>query len=161
MADEHKTASWWQTLPGILTAAGGLITAAATLIAVLSQTGILGTATTPPTSTPAAESAISPPASVPLTEGWSIIGKSRQGKFFDLKLMVHRDSPAIGRSYDAVDDFRLVHKRPVKGEDQGQVITLGMVHRGDSVQVLDLYIETPSTEMVPVWAKLSAVLHPR
>ncbi|UTW13142.1 hypothetical protein [Marinobacterium rhizophilum] len=161
MADEPRATSWWQTLPGILTATGGLITAAATLIAVLNQSGMLGQVETRPAPEPAAENATSPLASVQLTEGWSIIGKSKQGKFFDLKLMVHGDSPAIGRSYDVVDDFRLVHKRPVSGEDQGQVITLGMVHRGDSVKVLDLYIETPSTELVPVWAKLGAVLHAR
>ena len=49
------------------------------------------------------------------TDGWAIIGFYQRGKFSDLKLMVHGDSPAIGRSYDVVEYFRLVQKRPEKG----------------------------------------------
>lgn len=90
------------------------------------------------------------------TDGWAIIGFYQQGKFSDLKLKVHGDSPAIGRSYDVVDNFRLVQKRPEKGQ---AVITLGMVRRDYSVQVLDIEI-APGTTKVPVWAKLRAVLHP-
>jgi len=191
MAEEQDPQSWWRTLPGTLTALAGVITAVATLIGVLSQSGVFDreakSATRPvaPVSSPAASSpaASAPATSAPATsapavsaprveetrthpseqttDGWTIIGKSKQGKFYDLNLMIHGDSPAIGRRYDAVEDFRLVHKRPERGERQGQVITLGMVHRGDSVEILDLYIEAPSTEMVPVWAKLRAVLHKR
>ena len=169
MADEQKTQSWWQTVPGILTAIGGVITAVATLIGVLSQSGVFDNDAKPqhqpptalPTvSTPPVEVTPKRPSEQP-TDGWTIIGMSRRGKFFKLKLMVHGDSPAIGRRYDAVEDFRLIHKRLEKGADRGQVITLGMVHRGDTVEVIDLYIETPSTETVPVWAKLRAVLHKR
>ena len=108
---------------------------------------------------PVAGPAVQPSAET--TEGWTIIGKARGGDFFDLKLMVHGDAPAIGRRYDAVEDFRLVQKRPQDHADDGQVITLGMVRRGDSVEVLDLYIPTPSTETVAVWAKLRAVLDRR
>ena len=79
----------------------------------------------------------------------------KRGKFFDLKLMVHGDSPAIGRSYDVVDSFRLVQKKAAGGQ---AVITLGVVHRGDSVEVLDIEIE-PGTRKVPVYAKLRAVVH--
>ncbi len=89
------------------------------------------------------------------TDGWAIIGFYQQGNFSDLTLMVHGDSPAIGRSYNAVEDFRLVQERPERGQ---ATITLGMVHRGDSVEVLDIEIE-PGTRRVPVWAKLRAVLH--
>ena len=99
------------------------------------------------------------PPSLQTTDGWTIIGKYKRGEFFDLKLMVHGDSPAIGRRYDAVENFRLVAKRVKRGADQGQVITLGMVQRGDTVEVLDIFIKIPSTKVVPVWAKLRAVLH--
>ena len=174
MAEEKRSQSWWQTVPGILTATGGVITAVATLIGVLNQSGVFDDEgkSQPPVTRPI-KSATLPPVSIPPkeitpnhtseqpTDGWMIIGKSKHGKFFDLKLMIHEDSPAIGKRYDAVEDFRLVHKRPEKGVDQGQVITLGMVRRGDSVEILDLYIETPSTKTVPVWAKLRAVLHKR
>lgn len=93
------------------------------------------------------------------TDGWAIIGFYEQGKFSDLKLMVHGDSPAIGRSYDIVDDFRLVQKKLEQSKGKA-VITLGKVHRGDSVEVLDIEID-PGTRKVPVWAKLRAVLHNR
>jgi len=162
MTEQQTPKSWWQTLPGTLTAIGGVITAVATLIGVLSQSGMFdNNAESQPqiTQTPVE---LTPKHPTELTtDGWAIIGKSKQGKFFDLELMIHGDSPAIGRSYDAVEDFRLVQKRLEKGDSHGQVVTLGMVHRGDSVQILDLYIETPSTEKVPVWAKLRAVLHKR
>ena len=90
------------------------------------------------------------------TDGWAIIGFYERGKFSDLKLKVDGDSPAIGRSYDVVENFRLVQKRPEKGQ---AVITLGIVHPGGSVEVLDIEI-APGTTKVPVWAKLRAVLHP-
>ena len=90
------------------------------------------------------------------TDGWMIIGYYQQGKFSDLTIRVHGDSPAIGRSYEAVDNFRLIQKRPERGQ---ATITLGMVHRGDSVEVLDIEI-APGTSKAPVWAKLRAVLHP-
>ena len=158
MTEEQTPKSWWKTLPGTLTALAGVITALATLIGVLNQSGIFDDNVR--SSTPTPEKQTRTPQEE-TTEGWTIIGKYKQGKFFDLKLMVHGDSPAIGRSYDAVDNFRLVLKRGKKGDDQGQVITLGMVHRGDSVEVLDLHIKTPSTKTVSVWAKLRAVIHKR
>lgn len=189
----EKGQSWWQTMPGILTALAGLVTAIAALLGVLTQGGLLGRddgSGLPETAAGVAQQSASPPAgqlpvahppvvqqsvvqqpaiqppvvepavqpSAETTEGWTIIGKARGGDFFDLKLMVHGDAPAIGRRYDAADDFRLVQKRPQGNADDGQVITLGMVRRGDSVEVLDLFIPTPSTETVPVWAKLRAVL---
>lgn len=91
------------------------------------------------------------------TDGWAIIGFYEQGRFSDLTLRVQGDRPAAGRSYDAVKDFRLVLKRrPERGE---KVETLGMVHRGDSVEVIEIEVES-STRKIPVHAKLRAVLHP-
>lgn len=160
--------SFFTTLPGILTGLAALITAIGGLIYTLSESGLIGS---PDKDDPVAEQTASLPVENqqgvtkhPLegtTDGWTIIGKVKQGRYFDLKLMVHGDSPAIGKSYDAVEDFRLVQKRPKRGEDLGQTITLGMVRRGDKVEVLDLYIKTPSTKAVPVWAKLRAILDKR
>lgn len=43
MADEpSKNGSWWTTVPGLLTAAAAVITAASGLVAVLAQNGIIG-----------------------------------------------------------------------------------------------------------------------
>jgi hypothetical protein len=43
MADtETGTKSWWGTMPGVLTALAGIITAAGGLVAVLSQNGLIG-----------------------------------------------------------------------------------------------------------------------
>lgn len=40
MAEEQKTQSWWQTIPGILTATAALVTAITGLLAVLYQNGV-------------------------------------------------------------------------------------------------------------------------
>ncbi len=58
MADDPKQTSFWQTLPGILTAVGGIITAVSVLVATLNHAGLLGDNTTKP---PA--EAVQPPAS--------------------------------------------------------------------------------------------------
>lgn len=163
MSEVSNTKRWWKSIQGILTATAGIITAATGLIVVISQFGGNGEDSaiqnSPTTELPVNATPEHP--SQQTTDGWTIIGKFKNGRFFDLNLMVHGDSPAIGRRYDAVEDFRLVSKRPKKDEDQGQVITLGMVRRGDSVEVLDLFTATPSTETVAVWAKLRTVLHDR
>lgn len=168
---EHK--SFFSTLPGILTGLAALITAMGGLIFALSETGVL---TPSKTEQPVTENNIqkvtpniqehiqSNQVKHPLeqtTDGWAIIGKVKGGKYSNLSLMVHGDSPAIGQRYDAVKDFRLVQKRSKSSRGSQQTITLGMVHRGDTVEVLDIFIPTPSTESVFVWAKLRAVLHKR
>ena len=164
---EHK--SFWATLPGILTGLATVVTAVVGLIYALSEIGLVGTPgmmePQPASVAPKQPVATTPqPAAVVLktpkeqtTDGWAIIGFYKQGKFSDLKLMVHGDSPAIGRHYDVVDDFRLVQKQLEQTKGKA-VITLGIVQRGDSVEVLDIEIE-PSTRRVPIWAKLRAVLH--
>lgn len=45
MADEQKPQSWWQTVPGILTATAGIITAVTGLIVALQQAGVIDTVT--------------------------------------------------------------------------------------------------------------------
>lgn len=42
MPDTPHTTSWWQTLPGVLTALAGFVTAVSGLIALLYQNGLLG-----------------------------------------------------------------------------------------------------------------------
>ncbi len=42
MNEAPHTTSWWQTLPGVLTALAGVITAVSGLIALLYQNGVLG-----------------------------------------------------------------------------------------------------------------------
>ncbi len=167
---EHKR--FFETLPGILTGLAGLITAVVALIYALTEIGLIGANKVETTSVLELDDPVhAAPAPNPIpkpvpkpaspaqqtTDGWAIIGFYRQGKFADLKLMVHGDSPAIGRRYDVVDDFRLIHKPRAAGE---AVITLGMVRRGDSVEVLDIVVE-PGRERVPVHAKLRAVLRPQ
>jgi hypothetical protein len=48
MPKESESTSWWQTLPGVLTAIAALITAVAGLLAVLLQTGVLHRRGDPP-----------------------------------------------------------------------------------------------------------------
>ena len=168
--------SFFTTLPGIITAIAGLVTAASGLIFVLSQTGLIGSggkdetkpaavaskepATVAP-KRPVAATPNQPVGAAPktrkeqTTDGWTIIGYYERGRFSNLVLMVHGNSPAIGRRYDAVKKSRLVQKKDAGGK---AVIPLGEVHRGDSVEVLDIEIE-PGYRRVPVWAKLRAVLH--
>jgi hypothetical protein len=47
MAEEQKPQTWWQTIPGTLTAIAGAITAVAGLIVALHQAGVFNTATKP------------------------------------------------------------------------------------------------------------------
>lgn len=42
MPDTPPSTSWWQTLPGVLTALAGVITAVSGLVALLYQNGVLG-----------------------------------------------------------------------------------------------------------------------
>ena len=49
MEGESKRGSWWQTIPGILTALAGIITSGAGLLAALHQAGIIGRGDQPPT----------------------------------------------------------------------------------------------------------------
>ncbi len=162
MAEDKK--SWWHTLPGVLTALAGVITAVATLIGMLNKIGVFEEKAgrqTSSTQVSVTESGPGGAVSAQTTDGWAIVGKLKNGRFYDLKLMVHEDTPAIGRRYDVVEDFRVVQKRYTNREEQGQVITLGKVQRGDSVEILDIYAKTPSSQAVPVWAKLRAALHQR
>ena len=62
------------------------------------------------------------------------------------------------KPYQVVNDFRLVARGPQDRQEGGQTVTLGMVRRGDSVELLDLFVPTPSTKTVRVYAKLRAVL---
>ena len=135
---EHK--SFFATLPGILTGLAALVTAVVGLLYALSEIGLIESSGQKDTETPVVVSnqppakastqpvtnasqqpvAVKPQAPAePRTDGWAIIGKYQRGKFSDLKLMVHGDSPAIGRHYDVVDDFRLVQKHP-KEKSRGE-----------------------------------------
>lgn len=42
MAEEATSRSWWQSLPGIITATGGMLTAISALVLALHQAGIIG-----------------------------------------------------------------------------------------------------------------------
>jgi len=152
---------FFTTLPGILSGLAALITAVGGLLFALHQTGVLGTTNTPPSRVEHASESPAAVTAAPFaeaTEGWAIIGKARGGKFFDLDILVEGDSPAIGKRYKVVNDFRLVAKGPREDRGGAQVVTLGMVRRGDTVELLDLFVPVPSTKTVPVYAKLRAVL---
>jgi hypothetical protein len=49
MSEPQKAASWWQTVPGVLTALAAVLTAASGLAALLFQHGVLGEKMTEPT----------------------------------------------------------------------------------------------------------------
>lgn len=57
MTDPQKSSSWWQTLPGVLTALAALITALGGVAALLFQYGILGSQSEPGPGHPSATSA--------------------------------------------------------------------------------------------------------
>jgi hypothetical protein len=61
---DTKAQSWWQTLPGLITAIAGTITAIAGLLAALNQVGLLPPTTTKPANSPTSSpSAQNTPAS--------------------------------------------------------------------------------------------------
>ena len=93
------------------------------------------------------------------TVGWIIIGKYSRGTFYDLSIHVPEGTPARGNKYRAKKNFRLVQKGPTEQRRGEAVITLGMVHTGEFVEVLDLYIPSGSNTQF-VHAKVRAKLYP-
>jgi hypothetical protein len=69
MDEPQHTTSWWQTLPGVLTALAGVITAVSGLVALLYQNGVLGhkgdAATATQASAGASISTPTPPKALP------------------------------------------------------------------------------------------------
>ena len=65
MDEDPRSKSWWQTLPGILTAVAGAITAVTALVTALHQAGWLGR-TPAPTATPPSSAGM-PPAPINAT----------------------------------------------------------------------------------------------
>ena len=64
MTDPKKSSSWWQTMPGVLTALAALITALSGFAALLFQYGVLGTKNEPvPSQNPGQPPAVSAPVS--------------------------------------------------------------------------------------------------
>lgn len=57
-----KSQSWWQTLPGILTAVAGIMTASTGLILALNQVGVFSRASTSASPTPIAVLSVNPSA---------------------------------------------------------------------------------------------------
>ena len=145
---------FFATLPGLLSGLAALITAVGGLLFTLNETGLLGGVEATGGTRPVADGASAAEA----TEGWAIIGKARSGRFFEMDILIDGDSPAIGKSYTVVNDFRLVAKGPQEDRQGGQTLTLGMVRRGDTVELIDLFVPVPSTETVFVHAKLRAEL---
>lgn len=154
-----ESKSFFTTLPGILSGLAALITAVGGLLFALHETNVLGTKGGP-ASRQASEiqAEAGGAATAEVTEGWAIIGKARGGEFFDLDILIEGDSPAVGKRYKVVNDFRLTAKGPQEESSGGQVVTLGMVRRGNTVELLDLFVPVPSTKTVFVHAKLRAVL---
>ncbi|HEV2664793.1 MAG TPA: hypothetical protein VG324_07775, partial [Blastocatellia bacterium] len=73
MADESpKPQSWWQTLPGILTAVAGIITAATGLIVALTQAGVFQGKEKTVSSTPTPTVTLAP---APITDGATSVGE--------------------------------------------------------------------------------------
>lgn len=98
MNEPQHTTSWWQTLPGVLTALAGVITAVSGLVALLYQNGVLGhkadagdavaaqasagasvstspatSAHTPPKALPEASAPPAPPAQKPWSEATAVV----------------------------------------------------------------------------------------
>ncbi len=133
-------------LAAVITALGGLVYA-------FSETGLMQSFLAEPT-----------PAKEPVEEirqqqalvGWTIIARFKQGRYQDLKIAVAGGSPAVGGSYDVVADSPLFQDRPVGKGDRARMTSVGTVHRGDSVKIMDLYMNSSSRKAVPVWAKIRA-----
>jgi hypothetical protein len=66
MTEPSKPASWWQTLPGILTGVAAVVTAVSGLVGLLFQQGVLGRRAEPAAPVAVQAKAQTAPASVPL-----------------------------------------------------------------------------------------------
>ena len=95
MAEESpKHQSWWQTLPGILTAVAGIITAATGLIVALSQAGVFRgkEKTDPSTPTPITNSSPGP-STRPAGDGVTSVDELEQ-KLKDVNIMLSTGTSA-------------------------------------------------------------------
>jgi hypothetical protein len=88
MAEPPKPQSWWQTLPGVLTAVAGIITAAAGLIVALNQAGVFSRSekSTPSTPTPAAISSDGKPVKPPTGGETNVNDLERKLKAVNIKI---------------------------------------------------------------------------
>jgi len=128
MADPQKSASWWQTLPGILTGLAAFITAISGLIALLYQNGFLDNKkeqTRPAiatTSTSAAEQAPAVSTTTPSRKPWSdmeavILGqdgsttKVRADSFSNCISVNHELTLEAGQSvpFNRMSSFEVLH----------------------------------------------------
>jgi len=84
MPEEQERKTWWQTIPGILMAAAGIITALTGFIAALHQAGILGV-----DNKAQSLSENKPTATADLIAGkWSGEAKNVNGTFFQVDLEI-------------------------------------------------------------------------
>src|SRR5262245_35465266 len=103
MAGESpKPQSWWQTLPGILTAVAGIITAATGLIVALNQAGVFqGKEKTVP-STPTPTATLTP---TPTTDGATSVGEmEKELRAINIKLGARPGDEKKVRGYLAGPD---------------------------------------------------------
>ena len=131
MTDPQKSASWWQTLPGILTGLAAFITAISGLIALLYQNGFLdnkkkqtrpANVTTATTSSSATEQTPAVSASTPSRKPWSdmeavILGqdgsttKVRADSFSNCISVNHELTLEAGQSvpFNRMSSFEVLH----------------------------------------------------
>lgn len=91
------------------------------------------------------------------SEGWAVVGKYAPGKLANPLISFEGSLPRVGETCEAIDTFPVYKDHPA--DQAGGRILLGDVHKGDTLEVLDI---RRTAEKVPVfWIELRAVLHAR
>ncbi len=124
---EKSKSSWWQTLPGVMTAVAAVITAVAGLLVTLNQIGVFGT-----TVAPVPPAAVAP-AAVP-TAARSPLDPPATG--------VSKPTAAVGADRVSVSfpSVTAVTLRSAAGEATYEIISAGVARRGTDTLTLSLVV---------------------
>ena len=90
------------------------------------------------------------------TEGWAVVGNYATGKLTSPLIKIKLSIPQVGETCEALDNFSVFKKYPADQPGTGNIL-LGDVHKGDTIEVLDM--RRRDEEGAHFWVKLRAVLH--
>ena len=148
---ETRPSSLTSHLYWLFTGLAALITAVGGLLYAFADTGLMQSFFGEPG---AERGAVVEQRDAQAVVGWTRIARLKHGIYKDLKIALTDGSPTVGGTYGAIAQFPVFRNRPLRREDRRRMTPVAMVHRGDSVKLIDLYLKSTGRRSVPVWAKV-------
>ena len=138
---ETRPSSLTSHLYWLFTGLAALITAVGGLLYAFADTGLMQSFFGEPG---AERGAVVEQRDAQAVVGWTRIARLKHGIYKDLKIALT----------DGIAQFPVFRNRPLRREDRRRMTPVAMVHRGDSVKLIDLYLKSTGRRSVPVWAKV-------